>query len=123
MKKPLLKFKSACNTDTCVYRFTGTVRNRQVMEIYAPEENAVYAYNTFYLATKNGIISFAGKQMGLEVTMLNEISLAWKDKYTCPHLWNLDLRKKNETRWWKSDLSGEEGHRVERDKTGSWEDE
>lgn len=48
----------------------------------------------FYVATrKNEIMTFSGKQVQLEVIILNEISQTQKDKsyMVSSHMWNLDL--------------------------------
>lgn len=48
-----------------------------------------------YLAIKHRILSFAERQMGLEVITLNELNQAWKDRsHAFSHLWNLDLKAK-----------------------------
>lgn len=72
-----------------------------------------------YLSTKHGILSFAGRQMGLEVIMLNELNQAWKDRsHTFSHLWNLDLNAKIKPEGRRGICSGEEEHKVEGNKTG-----
>ena len=72
-----------------------------------------------YLAIKHGILSFAGRQMGLEVIMLNESNQNWQDKsHAFSHLWNLDLKAKIKPEGRRRICCGEEGHKVEGNKTG-----
>lgn len=59
-------------------------------------------------------MSFAGKQIELEITMLRRRSQAQKDKYVFSQIWNLDLRKKEQT--WNRKVErwlGEGGRRTQ----------
>jgi endonuclease/exonuclease/phosphatase (EEP) superfamily protein YafD len=50
----------------------------------------MYKYNS---STKNKIMSFTGKRIGLEIIMLGEISQIQKDKYQLLEQ-NVDLKKR-----------------------------